>query len=72
MKDNRDIPQPKNRCRKPGTFTQLFKEKKNRHEICRQMDGTRKKIIQSKVTQTQKDKHDMHSIISRYQLQIKG
>jgi hypothetical protein len=44
MKDNRDIPQPKNRCRKPGTFTQLFKEKKKkRHEICRQMDGTRKK-----------------------------
>lgn len=30
MKDNRDIPQPKNRCRKPGTFTQLFKEKKKK------------------------------------------
>ena len=29
-------------------------------------NGTRKKIILSEVTQTQKDKHGMHSLISGY------
>ena len=30
------------------------------------MDGTRKKIIQSEVTQTQNDMHDMYTLIIGY------
>ena len=43
----------------------LFSSKKQYLKICKEMDGTRKKIL-SELTQTQKDKHDMYSLISGY------
>ena len=39
---------------------------KNDTMICRHMDATRKKIILSEETQTQKGKDGMHSLISGY------
>ena len=45
------------------SITQVFNEN---HEICKQMDGTRKKIILIEVTQSYKGTHAMHSFISGY------
>jgi hypothetical protein len=36
------------------------------HENCREIDGTRKKISLSEVTQTQKDMYDMNSLTNGY------
>ena len=44
----------------------LLSSKKQHLEIFRQMNGTRKKNILSEVTQTQKNKHGMYSLLSRY------
>jgi len=36
-------------------------KKQKHHEICKQQNRTKKKIILRKVSQTQKDKHGMYS-----------
>jgi hypothetical protein len=41
-------------------------------EICRQINGTRKKIISNEITQNQKDKHDMYRLISGYSVLSEG
>ena len=44
--------------KKYGTFTQWSITqplRKEHHEVCRQMDGTREKIILSEASETQKD-----------------
>ena len=46
------------------TMVYYSAEKHLYHEICRQMNGTKKKSILSEVNQTQKDKYGMYSIIS--------
>ena len=44
--------------KKYGTFTQWSITqplRKEHHEVCRQMDGTREKVILSEASETQKD-----------------
>ena len=46
-------------------YYSAVKQKEDK-EIWRQMNGNRKKIILSEVTQTEKNKDGMHSLIIRY------
>ena len=61
--NNLDVPQLKN-----TGIVDIFMLKRQ-HEICRQMNESRKKvIILSEVIKTQKDKHSTLVLISRHQL----
>lgn len=46
----------------------LAVNKKGQHEICQQINGTRKKITLNEMTQSQKDKQGMYSLLSGYEL----